>query len=408
MRDWRSSRPPCSRCSCPLTRLGFRRLYAAADSVRRLAVPSGRWQALRLVPPARIAEALLGAARLLRVVLTVLLFYVYVPLVLSFFPWTADFSRRLTAYALTPFAVAWTAFVSYLPNVFYIAAIVIITRYLLKFVRAFFDAIAGGTIAFGGFQPEWAAPTYDIARVLVLAFAAVVVFPYLPGAQSDAFKGVSIFLGVLFSLGSSSAIANVVAGVVLTYTRAFQIGDRVQIGSTVGDVTEKTLLVTRVRTIKNVEVTIPNGTVLSAQILNYSSLAASGGLILHTTVTIGYDAPWRVVHQLLLDAARGTAHILAAPAPFVLQTSLDDFYVSYQINAYTDRADVMAATYSELHQNIQESFNRGGVEIMSPHYAQLRDGNRTTIPADHLPPGYTSPRFEVGLERQGDGPPEAR
>ena len=387
-----------------LLRAVFPRVYSAAESVGRMAVPTGRWQALRIVPPARIAEALRDAARFARALLTVLLFYVYVPLVLSLFPATTDFSRRITGYAITPLAAAWSAFVAYVPNVFYIAVIVLITRYLLKAIRALFDAIEHGTITFDGFHADWAPPTYGIARVLVFAFAAVLVFPYLPGAQSDAFKGVSLFLGVLFSLGSSSAVGNVVAGILLTYTRAFQIGDRAKIGPTVGDITEKTLLVTRLRTIKNVEVTIPNATVLSAEILNYTSLAASRGLILHTTVTIGYDAPWRTVHALLIAAAGRTEYIRKDPAPFVLQTSLDDFYVSYQINAYTDRAELMAGIYSHLHENIQETFNEGGVEILSPHYSQLRDGNQSTIAADQLPGGYVAPTFRVTLGRDRTPP----
>jgi small-conductance mechanosensitive channel len=187
----------------------------------------------------------------------------------------------------------------------------------------------------------------------------------------------------------------VVAGVVLTYTRAFLVGDRVRIGDTEGDVVRRSLLVTKVRTIKNVEITIPNGTVLASPIINFTTHAATHGLILHTTVTIGYDAPWRRVHELLIAAARATEHVLQDPAPFVFQTSLDDSYVSYQINAYTDRPAVMADTYSLLHQNIQDQFNRAGVEIMSPHYKALRDGNRVTIPAEHLPSSYHAPAFRV-------------
>ena len=242
-------------------------------------------------------------------------------------------------------------------------------------------------------------PTYKIVRFMVLAFVLVVIWPFLPGTGSEAGKGVSLFLGALFTLGSSSAVANMVAGTVLTYTRAFRIGDRIQLGDTVGDVIEKTLLVTRVRTIKNVEITVPNALVLSGHIINYSAVAKKGGLILHTTVTIGYDAPWRKVHELLVAAARATENVLETPAPFVLQTSLDDFFVSYQLNAYTDQAAVMARTYSDLHQNIQEKFSGGGVEIMSPHYAALRDGNRTAIPTDHLPAGYAPPPFRVARDQ---------
>jgi small-conductance mechanosensitive channel len=314
-------------------------------------------------------------------VLTLLLLYIYVPLVLSFFPWTAAYSQRIVGYAVRPFAVAWLAFVGYLPSLFYLAAGVVIVRYVLVLLHLLFGAVEAGAITVRGFYADWAEPTYKIARVLVLAFAAMALYPYLPGASSDAFKGVSLFLGVLFSLGSSAAIGNMVAGVVLTYTRAFQIGDRVKIADTVGDVIEKTLLVTRVRTIKNVAVTVPNGTVLASHIVNYTTLAGERGLILHTAVTIGYGAPWRDVHALLIEAARRTEHVLAEPPAFVLQTGLDDYYVRYEINAYTDRPDVMAVTYSHLHQNIQETFNEGGVEIMSPHYRALRDGNHSTIPA---------------------------
>jgi small-conductance mechanosensitive channel len=229
----------------------------------------------------------------------------------------------------------------------------------------------------------------------VFAFAVVVMWPYLPGSGSDAFKGVSLFVGVLFSLGSSGAVGNIVAGVVLTYTRAFQIGDRVKIGETTGDVFERTLLVTRLRTIKNVDVTIPNGAVLGNQVINYTGQAQGPGLILHTTITIGYDAPWKQIHELLIAAAKATPEILEDPAPFVLQTSLDDFYVSYQINAYTRNPSVMARTYSVLHQNIQDQFNGAGVEIMSPHYNALRDGNQMTIPPAQLPRTYQAPAFRL-------------
>ncbi|MDH5626397.1 MAG: mechanosensitive ion channel family protein, partial [Nitrospira sp.] len=225
-------------------------------------------------------------------------------------------------------------------------------------------------------------------RFLVIVFAAIACFPYIPGSQSEGFRGISVFLGLLISLGSAAAIGNIIAGVVLTYMRPFQVGDRVKIADTTGDVMEKTLLVTRVRTIKNVDVTIPNAMVLGSHLINFSSSAKNLGLILHTSVTIGYDAPWKTVHELLVSAARATTHILQKPEPFVLQTSLNDFYVTYEINAYTDQANLMAAIYADLHQNIQDKFNEAGVEIMSPHYTQLRDGNKTAIPDQYLPKTY--------------------
>jgi small-conductance mechanosensitive channel len=186
-----------------------------------------------------------------------------------------------------------------------------------------------------------------------------------------------------------------VAGVVLTYMRPFRIGDRVKIADTMGDIMEKTLLVTRVRTIKNVDVSIPNAMVLSSHIINFSSSAKKRGLILHTTVTIGYDVPWKKVHELLVSAAKSSENILDTPEPFILQTSLDDSYVSYELNAYTDKPNLMAKSYSELHQNIQDKFNEAGVEIMSPHYSSIRDGNQTAIPEDYLPKGYVPRPFRI-------------
>jgi small-conductance mechanosensitive channel len=211
----------------------------------------------------------------------------------------------------------------------------------------------------------------------------VVIFPYLPGSSSPVFQGVSVFLGILISLGSSSAISNAVAGLVITYMRPFRIGDRIRIGEVTGDVIEKSLLVTRVKTIKNEEITIPNSQVLTSHTVNYSMANDNEGLIIHTTVTIGYDAPWRQVHELLISAAMKTGGISREPAPFVFQTALNDFYVAYQINAYTKEPSRMAVILSDLHKNIQDAFNDAGVEIMSPHYRSVRDGNTTAIPPEY-------------------------
>ena len=191
-----------------------------------------------------------------------------------------------------------------------------------------------------------------------------------------------MFLGILFSLGSSSAIANAVAGLVITYMRPFRLGDRVKIGEVTGQVIEKTLLVTRVRTTKNEDITVPNASILSGHTINYTSSSKELGLVLHTSVTIGYDVPWRQVHELLIEAAVATNGVNISKEPFVLQTSLDDWYVAYQLNAYTDTPEFMPRIYSELHANIQDKFNEAGVEIMSPHYRAVRDGNAITIPKE--------------------------
>jgi len=263
---------------------------------------------------------------------------------------------------------------------FTIAVIVLFIFFLIRLLRFLSVQLENGSVVLKGFYSDWAKPTFNILRILLYAFMFVLIFPYLPGSHSPVFQGVSVFLGILFSLGSSSAISNMVAGLVITYMRPFKIGDRVRIGDVTGNVIEKSLLITRIRTIKNEEITVPNSTILNSHTINFSAESSSAGLILHTSVTIGYNAPWRVVHQLLIDAAMATTGVLKDKTPFVLQTSLDDFFVTYQLNAYTDQPTNQSAIYSGLHQNIQDLFNKAGVEIMSPHYRAQRDGNDSTIP----------------------------
>lgn len=345
----------------------------------------------------RIAEILFTINSGLRLFFGIIIVYLTLTSIFGFFEFTREWSAQLLQYILSPLTETLKTIINYIPNLFTIIVIAFVTRYAVKIVHLVFTEVEKGNITLPGFHEEWSEPTFKIVRFLIFAFAAVVIFPYLPGSGSQAFQGVSVFLGILFSLGSSSAIANVVAGIVLTYMRPFKIGDRVKIADTMGDVVEKTLLVTRMRTIKNVDITIPNAMVLGAHIINFSSSASEKGLILHTGVTIGYDAPWRTVHQLLISAAEATENILKDPKPFILQTSLDDFYVSYELNAYTGDPSVMARTYSDLHQNIQDKFNEAGVEIMSPHYGAVRDGNQVTIPQDYLPKEYTAPSFKVGF-----------
>jgi small-conductance mechanosensitive channel len=375
----------------------FPKLYRKLHSWRGTLIPSLRIQKFELLPAERIANFVIAMARLLRFALVLVALYFYASLVLGFFPWTRGYARVLVGYVLSPLKLVGDAVVAYLPNLFFIAVIILISFYVTKFVRIIFTEVGKQTITFPGFYPDWAEPTYKIVRFLILTLTVIVIFPYLPGSRSPAFQGISIFLGVLFSLGSTSAVANIVAGVILTYMRAFKLGDRVKIADTMGDVTEKTLLVTRVRTVKNVEITIANAMVLSSHIINFSASAEREGLILHTSVTIGYDAPWRTVHQLLVNAALETGHILQDPKPFVLQTALDDFYVRYELNAFTNQPGRMAGIYSDLHENIQDKFNEAGVEITSPHFSSVRDGNRIAIPDDYLPKGYVPPPFRLGL-----------
>lgn len=355
-------------------------------------VSFGRITLMRPEHQERFIDRLL---RLLRMVVTILTLYLSLPLLFNLFPETSGWAGTLLNWIVTPAKAILHNIVDFLPDLVTILMIYFFTSYIVKGLNFLTKEVEVGNMTIAGFHRDFARPTFNILRFVLYAFMLVIIFPYLPGSSSPAFQGVSVFLGLLISLGSTSAINNIIAGLVITYMRPFKIGDRVQIGDTIGDVMEKSMLVIRIRTIKNEDITVPNSTVLSSNTVNFSANEKVPGLVLHTTVTIGYDAPWKKVHKALTDAALRTSNILKLPAPFVLQTSLDDFYVSYQLNAYTDDANTMAVTYSELHQNIQDTFFEAGIEIMSPHYSSLRDGNNTTIPGEYLPKDYEAPAFNV-------------
>jgi len=343
----------------------------------------------------RLANILAGLVRLLRVVIIFILTLVFLGTEFNFFPWTRVHGRQLLDYALAPLRFVGTAVLNYLPKLFYIIVIVAVMYYVMKFVRILAREFERGNIRIRGFYPEWIQPTYKIVRFLLFAFTAVLIYPYLPGENSPAFKGVGLFLGVLFSLGSTSAVANIVAGIILTYTRGFRVGDWVKIGDNIGNVVSQNMLATHLQTFQKEEVVIPNSVVLNSHVTNYSLVGQTEGLLLHTSVTIGYDTPWRTVSRLLIEAALKTADILPDPAPFVLQKALDDSYVQYEINAYTRNPHAMFITYSNLHANIQDCFYAAGVEIVSPVYSALRDGNKTAIPAEFLPKDYRPQGFRI-------------
>jgi len=347
----------------------------------------------------RVMKINLFLLKILRWFLYALLIYITLPIIFSIFPFSRNWSHALFQLIWTPFKDVLVAVWEYLPNLFTILVIYFVMKYFIRFVKYIFSEIESEKLKISGFYNDWAMPTFSIVKLLLYAFMLVLIFPYLPGSDSDIFKGVTIFIGVLFSLGSSSAIGNMIAGLMITYMRPFKIGDRIKIASVTGDVVEKTLLVTRVRTIKNEVITIPNSSVLSGNTTNYTIEANGRGLIIHTTVTIGYDVPWKDMHQALIDAALKTDMILQVPLPFVWKTSLDDFYVSYQINAYTKEASKQGGLYSNLHENIQNVCNERGIEILSPHYRAERDGNMTTIPSHYLSKEYKAPSFKVKLEK---------
>jgi small-conductance mechanosensitive channel len=277
------------------------------------------------------------------------------------------------------------AILNYLPELGYLAVIGFLGWILLKIVRHIFDSIRNGTLSIPGFQAEWASPTYKLVRFVILLFLLMVSFPYLPGAGSEFFQGFSVFVGALLTFGSSGAIGNIMSGITLTYTSAFRPGDFVRIGDTVGFVRQRSLLVTRIETLQNEAVTIPNSTILSGAILNYTFLAATRGLVLTVEAGIGYDIDWRTVHHLMIEGARRTGHILPDPPPCVWQTTLGDYAISYQLRAWSDRADLMYETHSILRANVLDEFNRAGVEIMTPVIYAHRDASELAIPQEKFP-----------------------
>lgn len=364
------------------------------ESWKGTKILSVKVKSIELLSADRTVEFLILVNKVLRFTIQIILLYLYITIIFSLFKFTATWADKLFGYILTPLISVLNSFVKFLPNLFFIIVLIFVFRYIIKLVKFIFTEIHTGRIEFPSFPRDWAMPTFKIVRFLIIILAVIVIFPYLPGSDSPFFQGISIFVGILFSLGSTSAVANIVAGVLLTYMRPFKTGEKVKISDAMGEVVEKTLLVTRIRTNKNVDITIPNAMVLGSHIINFSSSAEDKGLILHTTVTIGYDVPWRKVHELLISAASETNLILKEPKPFVEQTGLDDFSVAYEINAYTHASGSMGGIYSELHSKIQDKFNEAGVEIMSPNYSAVRDGNQTTIPQEYLSKEYQAPPFK--------------
>lgn len=319
-------------------------------------------------------------------VAVIILFVVIIPIIFSIFPFTRSWSAQIFHFIKTPVINLFTAVWKYLPNLFNIAIVVVVLRYAIKLVKYFFGEIEQGKLKLPGFHPDFAQPTFVIVRTLLLIFGVILIFPYLPGSGSDAFKGISVFVGVLFSLGSSSAIANMVAGIVITYMRPFKVGDRIKVDGISGDVVEKTLLVTKIKQVTNEEVTIPNSKILNSNTINYSALVESKGLILSTEVTIGFEVPWREVENLLLEAISRCPRILQAPKPFVMQMEFKDFYTVYSVNGYTVEANSQMSIYSEIRGHIQDLCRERGVELLSPHYHEVRNRIQSTIPPEYEPP----------------------
>lgn len=376
---------------------GLRRLFRwlndwSERSVRRR-VQDLATKSHHLVRAGTVWGVIAGLLRLLRVVVYLVLAYFYLNTVLGLFPWTRPAARVLFQLILNPLESLWLGFLGALPDVAFLVVLWLVVRYILKVIRAFFKGVELGRIKLEKFEADWAEPTYRITRILVIAFALVIAYPYIPGSDSAAFKGVSVFLGVLFSLGSSSFIGNMIAGMAMTYRGTFKDGDLIKVGDVVGTVEGVKLMATRLRTAKNESVILPNSTILNTEVTNYSQQAQTEGLVIHSLVGIGYDAPWRQVEAMLLEAAARTEGVKTEPPPFVLQRALGDFAVQYEINGYWIGSGSLLAIRSQLHANIQDVFNEHGVQIMSPAY-EADPAEPKLVPPDKW---YEAPARKPGL-----------
>jgi len=327
-----------------------------------------------------IAAFLTLVVRGLRLIVSVWVLLTAVAFGCKLFSWTEHIAEAAVGLIVEVIWAVGRTIIDFIPNLLVIAVVAAVLWYLIRLVHLVFLGIESERIRIRGFYPEWAIPTFNIVKLLMVVFAIVVVFPYLPGAGSPAFKGVSIFIGVLVSLGSTSAVANIIAGVLLIYMRAFKVGDRVRISEIEGIVVERSLLVTRIRTPKNVEVAIPNAKVMADPMTNFNAQAKKKGLIHHTTLSIGYDVDWRKVRDLLIASAAKVDGVGEKPEPFVRQLELGDFSVVYELNVNIHQPHMLPRITSDLHAEILDTFNEAGVEIMSPEFAALRDGNAVTIP----------------------------
>ena len=343
-------------------------------------------------------RALAGVLSFLWVFTVIALVAVHLRYTLSLFPWTRGTAKRLVEIVVEPVRSMGLGLVGVIPNFIFLAMLFLVVRYALRLIRVFFDNIDAGTLRLPDFDRDWARPTFKIVRLFVIAFAAVVAYPYVPGSDTEAFKGVSLFIGVVFSLGSTSLIGNIISGYSLTYSRTFRVGDRVRIGEHLGAVIDTRLLVTHIRTPWNEEVIVPNSSIVSTEVVNYSSMARAQGLILHTTVGIRYETPWRQVEALLVEAAARTPGLPRDRPPFVHQKSLGEFCVTYEINVFCDTPERMRSLYSDLHRNILDVFNEYGVQIMTPAY-EGDPSEPKVVPKEQW---FTAPAQPAGSTGEGE------
>jgi len=255
-----------------------------------------------------------------------------------------------------------------IPGILAIALIILLTRFVTRIINDLFAGVERVTLRLPGIHPETAGATRRLVTVLIWLFAVVVAYPFVPGSDSAAFQGISVFLGLIVTLGSSGIVGHMMSGLVVVYSRALQRGDLVRVGDIEGIVTEVGTLSIKVSNAIKEEFTIPNTVIVGTVVKNYSRLSRNSGIPMTTSVTIGYGAPWRVVHEMLIAAAKRTPGVLETPAPIVFQSNLSEFYVQYQVVVRIEKPETRIATLNSLHQNIQDIFNERGVQIMVPAF----------------------------------------
>ena len=317
---------------------------------------------------------LLVLTRVLQIFLVLLQLFISLPLLFSIFPETEKFTWNMINYVWSPLRDMVVSIVRYFPNLVKIFVIIYVVRWVLKGLHHISDEIAVGHLKIDRFYQDWAQPTYHIIRIFVIAFTLVVIWPLLPGSESGVFKGVSIFVAALFSLGSTTTIGNLISGIIITYMRPFLVGDFVRIGEQEGEVIEKNAFITRLRDIKGNLVTVPNNSILSQQTVNYTAAARDGkGSIVHSTFTFTYHVPRETVEAYLLEGAARCQLLEKNPKPFVLYTALEDFYTQYEINGYTKETARLFAVYSELHRHIIDVFHEHNLDPTSSHFVKVQE-----------------------------------
>ncbi|MEE4187532.1 MAG: mechanosensitive ion channel domain-containing protein [Roseobacter sp.] len=294
--------------------------------------------------------------------------YYYLTVVLLSFAHTRPFAQLVLTYVSEPLVGVIYGFVGYVPNLITLLIIFFVTRYLIRGLRLFMQNIEAGTIEWQNFEPQWVKPTFNISRVVIIAIAVVFAYPHIPGSDSRAFQGLTILAGLMLSLGSNAVVSNLMAGLFVIYRRSTNIGDRIKVGDQIGDVVEIKMMETLIKSIKNEMISIPNAQLLNSEVINYSRTIDGRGLLVHTTVGIGYEEPQDKVEAMLIEAARRTRDLKKSPAPFVLWAQLADYAINYQINAFTTRGSSLPRILSDLHRNIVDVFNENGVQIMTPSY----------------------------------------